>query len=113
MLLLLAEGTTYREIAEKVGCSEPFISKWKKRYLEQRLAGLYSRHEGRQAQVLTPKMEARILEATQKKPGDGSTHWSTRRLAKQLGVHHMMIHRVWSKHGIQPHRFERYMASKA
>ena len=61
--------------------------------------------------VLTPKVEARILNWTRKKPTDGSTHWSTRRLAKKLGVHHMMVARTWKKHGIQPHRMERYMAS--
>lgn len=111
VLLLLAEGETYRMIAEKVGCSEPFISKWKKRFLEEGLAGLYARHQGRPVSVLTPRMEARILDWTRKKPTDGTTHWSTRRLATKLGVHHMMIARVWKKHGIQPHRMERYMAS--
>jgi transposase len=111
VLLLLAEGMTYQQIQERVGCSAPFISKWKKRFLAERLAGLYVRHAGREANVLTPKMEARILNWTRKKPTDGSTHWSTRRLAKKLGVHHMMVARTWKKHGIQPHRMERYMAS--
>ena len=111
MLLLLADGVTYREIASRVDCSEPFISKWKKRFLAERLAGLYVRHEGRPVTVLTPKVEARILNWTRKKPTDGSTHWSTRRLAKKLGVHHMMVTRTWKKHGVQPHRMERYMAS--
>jgi transposase len=111
VLLALADGATYRETAETVGCSEPFISKWKQRFLDERLAGLYNRHEGQPATVLTPKMEARILNWTRKTPTDGSTHWSTRRLAKKLGVHHMTVARVWKKHGIQPHRMARYMAS--
>ncbi len=111
VLLLLADGVTYAEIAHRVECTAPFISKWKKRFLAARLAGLYARHEGRSATVLTPKMEARILNWTRKKPTDGSTHWSTRRLAKKLGVHHMMVARTWKKHGIQPHRMERYLAS--
>lgn len=111
VILLLADGTPYSEIQRKVGCSAPFISKWKKRFAQERLAGLYTRHEGRKVKVLTPRMEARILAWTQKPPTDGSTHWSTRRLAKKLGVHHMMVARTWQKHGIQPHRMERYMAS--
>jgi len=110
-VLLLADGLSYREIAERVGCSEPFISKWKQRFLTERLAGLYVRHAGQPARVLTDKLEARILNATRTKPTDGSTHWSTRRLAKKLGLNHMLIARVWQKHGIQPHRMERYMAS--
>jgi transposase len=111
VILLLADGAPYSEIQEKVDCSAPFVSKWKKRFVQERLAGLYTRHEGRQIKVLTPRMEARILAWTQKSPTDGSTHWSTRRLAKKLGVHHMTVARTWQKHGIQPHRMERYMAS--
>lgn len=111
VLLLLANGRPYREIAERLACSQPFISKWKQRFVDEGLAGLYVRHAGRPIEVLTPKMEARILNWTRKKPTDGSTHWSTRRLAKQLGVPHMTVARVWKKNGIQPHRMERYMAS--
>jgi transposase len=111
VLLLLDEGLSYVEVQEKVDCSAPFISKWKRRFLVERLAGLYSRHVGRAATVLTPKMEAKILARTQKLPRDGSTHWSTRRLAKELGVHHMMVARTWRKHGLQPHRLRTYCAS--
>ncbi|MGQ0647426.1 MAG: IS630 family transposase [Gemmatimonadaceae bacterium] len=111
VLLLLAEGKTYREVVERTARSEPFISKWKQRFLADGLAGLYVRHAGRPADVLTPKLEARILNATRKNPTDGSTHWSTRRLAKKLDVPHMTVARVWKKNGIQPHRMERYMAS--
>jgi transposase len=111
VVLLLSEGASYLEIQERVGCSAPFVSKWKRRFLADRLAGLYSRHEGRKAKVLSPKMEARILEWTRRRPTDGTTHWSTRRLAKKLGVHHMLVARTWRKAGIQPHRIRRYMAS--
>ena len=76
--------------------------------MNERLAGLYTQHTGRKSDVLTPRMEARILNWTRKEPTDGSTHWSTRRLAKKLEVHHMMVARVWKKHGIEPHRIERY-----
>ena len=111
VLLLLAKGATYIQVQEKVGCSAPFVSKWKKRFLSDRLAGLYSRHKGQEPSVLTPRMEARILTWTQKTPTDGSTHWSTRRLAKKLGINHMMVARTWKKYGLQPHRIERYKAS--
>jgi hypothetical protein len=44
-------------------------------------------------------------------PADGSSHWSTRKLGAHLEVSHMMVARVWRKHGLKPHRIERYMAS--
>jgi transposase len=61
--------------------------------------------------VLTPRLRARILSATRRKPKDGSTHWSCRKLAAELGVSKDAVHRVWKEAGLKPHRLERYMAS--
>jgi transposase len=110
-ILLLADGHTWDEVCEYLDCSRGFVASWSKRFAEQRLAGLYSRHLGQVASRLTPRLEARILDATRKPPSDGTTHWSTRRLAAKLGVSHMMVARVWAKHGLKPQRLERYMAS--
>lgn len=112
VILLLEEGHTWDEVCRRVDCSRGFIASWSRRFAEQRVAGLYSRHLGQTASVLTPRLEARILDWTVKrKPPDGATHWSTRKLAGQLGIGHMMVARVWRKHGLQPHRLEGYMAS--
>jgi len=61
--------------------------------------------------VLTPELEARILEATRRAPAGGATDWSTRKRASHLEVSHMMPARVWRTHGPTPHRIERCMAS--
>ena len=45
------------------------------------------------------------------RPPIGTTHWSTRRLARHLKVSHSMVARVWQRAGVQPHRMRRYMAS--
>jgi len=111
VILLLAEGHTWDEVCEQLPCSRGFVASWARRFEEERIAGLYSRHVGQAATVLTPQLEGRILEATRHPPKDGTTHWSTRRLAQQVGVSHMMVARVWRKHGLRPHRMERYMAS--
>src|SRR6266853_1369927 len=112
LILLLDSGHTWAAIRQKLDCTDSFIDRWSKRFLAERLAGLFSRHAGQLPTTLTPAVEARILEwSVQRKPSDGSTHWSTRRLAAQLGVSHMMVARVWRKHALTPHRLERYMAS--
>lgn len=111
LILMLAEGKSYQTIQDELPCDATFIARWKKRFLTDRLAGLYARHPGRAVQKRTPGLEARILEWTRRKPSDGSTHWSTRKLAKHLGVHHMMVARVWTRARLQPHRIERYMTS--
>jgi transposase len=110
-ILLLSEGHTWDEACERVPCSRGFLASWSSRFQEQRIAGLFSRHIGQVTTVLTPQLEARILEATRRAPPDGATHWSTRKLGAQLKVSHMMVARVWRQHGLKPHRMERYMAS--
>jgi transposase len=111
LILLLAQGKSYLTIRRLLGCNANFISRWKSRFEAERLAGLYSRHSGRAAEKRTPALEARILEWTRRSAADGSTHWSSRKLARHLGVSHMMVARVWRRAGLKPHRIERYMAS--
>jgi transposase len=111
LILMLAEGDSWDEVCDKLDCARGFIARWRKRFLDERLAGMYSRHRGQTTKRRTPQLEARILKATQKGPTDGSTHWSTRRLAEALGISHMMVARVWKKHGLKPHRLEGYICS--
>jgi transposase len=111
LLLLLADGESYSSIQATLGCSSAYISRWKTRFEGEGLSGLHGRQQGRQPTVLTPALEAQILEKTRQKPSDGSTHWSTRKLAKELGVRHQLVATVWSRAGVKPHRMERYMAS--
>src|SRR4029077_14632056 len=89
----------------------PTISRWKKRFLESGLDGFETQRPGQPARKLTAKLRARILNASRHRPDDGSTHWSCRKLAKQLGVSKDLVHRVWREAGLKPHRLERYMAS--
>jgi transposase len=111
LLLMLADDVPYRSIQEALGCNPGYVSRWKGRFEADGLAGLYGRHQGRKAVVLTPRLEAKIIEKSRKVPSDGTTHWSTRRLAKVLGVSHMLVARVWARAGLKPHRIARYMAS--
>ncbi len=111
LILMLAEGKSYQVIQRELPCDATFIVRWKKRFLENRIAALYARHPGRAVEKRTPRLEAKILEWTRRKPTDGATHWSTRKLAKQLGVHHMMVARIWKRARLQPHRVEHYMMS--
>jgi transposase len=111
LILMLAAGESYLTIRNALRCDAGYVSRWKKRFETDRLAGLYARHQGSERRALTTPVEARILAWTQKKPSDGTTHWSTRRLAKKLGINHMLIARAWARAGLKPHRMKRYMAS--
>src|SRR5229473_6101525 len=113
LILLLADGLTWAEIRAKLDCSDSYINRWSKRFAAERLAGLFARYAGRERYKVTDRIEARVLARTTKhKPADGSTHWSSRKLATELGdISHMTVSRIWTKHGIKPHRLEGYLAS--
>jgi transposase len=111
LMVMLDDGLSWQVISKQLPCSPDYINRWRQRFSEDRLSGLYARHRGRAAANNGAKVEARILAWTQKKPADGSTHWSSRKLSRALGVSHMMVARVWVKHGLRPQRLERYMAS--
>lgn len=112
LILMLAQGRSYSEIQERLHTTAPTISLWKARFEKERTAGLtLVRHPGKKATVITPKLQAKVLEATRRKPVDGSTHWSCRKLAEYLRISKDAVHRIWRTAGIRPHRLERYMAS--
>jgi transposase len=111
IILRLAEGQAQRAVARQMRCSINTVRLWRERFKAEGLAGLYGRHQGRQVEADSPALEAKILDCTRRGPTDGSTHWSTRKMAEELGISHMRVARTWAKAGLQPHRMRRYMAS--
>jgi len=111
LILALAEGQTYSQIMTSLQTTAPTISRWKQRFAEGGMAGLDTRHKGSQPRVADAKVQARIARKTLQKPGDGSTHWSCRKLAKALGLSKSTVQRVWAQARLKPHRLDRYMAS--
>ena len=111
VILMLADGASFTTISAAVACFPDYINRWKQRFEREGLAGLRAKYCGQPPTLRTPALEARILAKTRRAPPDGSTHWSTRKLAKVMGVSHGLIAQVWRRAGLQPHRLERYMLS--
>jgi len=108
---MLADCHSYSEVRRKIACTDRYISGWKLRFQLERLAGLDSRYRGAEYRRRTAQTEARILELTRCGLNDGSTHWSSYRLAKELGTSQSTISRIWRQFGLQPHRSRSYMTS--
>jgi transposase len=113
LLLLAHQGVANQSIAEQLNLSRPTILALRNAFAKKGIAavtGIGKRK--RRGKVLTPEMEQKILDATLKtRPGDGSTHWSVRMLAKHMGISRTIVHRVWQRHDVQPHRVERFKLS--
>jgi len=113
LLLLAHQGVANQSIAQQLNVSRPTILALRAAFAKDGMAAVTGiRRRKRQAKVLTPDVEQKILDTTLKtRPGDGSTHWSVRMLAKHLRVSRTIVHRVWQRHDVQPHRVERFKLS--
>jgi len=103
IVLDCAAGLSGAEIAERHGVSQQTVTKWRRRFLEQRLEGLTDaprpgqprRHDDAQVQA--------VIDATLNSTPRNATHWSVRSLAQELKVPRDFVHRVWRAFGLKPH----------
>ncbi len=110
-ILALADGMTYAAIKKTLHTTAPTISRWKQRFEDFGIGGLDARHKGIKPRTATPAVQAKVCRKVQQKPDDGSTHWSVRKLASELGVSKSSVHRILGQARLQPHRLDGYMAS--
>ena len=111
VLLLLAKGLSVRVIQAQTGMSPRRQRHWRQQFERRGLDGLLDAARPGRPKKLSQEKESAILAATEQPPAAPITHWSTRRLARRVGVSHSTVMRVWHKAGWQPHRLQRYLAS--
>ncbi len=111
VILALADGESYAAIAAAQGVTDTYIARWKRRVVEGGLPALGDLPRSGRPDRLDPRIEANILATTRTPPPAPFTHWTTRRMAKLIGVSHVTVHRVWQRAGLQPHRLEHYVTS--
>jgi transposase len=106
-----AKGLANREVASKLGVSEAMVGKWRRRFVEHRLDGLSDDpRPGAPRKISDDQVEAVIVKTLEEKPTD-ATHWSTRSMARQVGMSQTTIGRIWRAFGLQPHRAESFKLS--
>jgi len=104
IILLSLQGVSSKEIGHSLQVSQPTIRLWQQRFMERGPAGLTEIAAGRGRKPRHgPQKVAAIVRATQKPPM-AQTHWSCRTMARSKGVSASTICRIWSAHGLQPHR---------
>ena len=111
IVLLAAEGLESRDIAEHLGTGQDTVSKWRRRFAQQRLAGLIDRPgRGRKPHYGQTLIE-RIVDDTVHREPEQATHWSTRTMAKHAGVSHTTVQRIWHAHELKPHLIRTFKLS--
>jgi len=112
VVLLAAEGLKNTEIAERLEINRAMARKWRSRFAEQRLEGLLDEpRPGRPRTVTDDQVEEVIVRTLETTPRD-ATHWSTRSMAREVGLTQSAVLRIWKAFGLQPHRQETWKLSK-
>src|ERR671920_250502 len=118
IVLLSAEGVPGQQIAATVGCAEPTVVTWRRRYAESGLAGLADLPRPGKPSPLPETLRDRVLELTLTEPPIqyGATHWSSRLLAAALAgegtpISHATVARIWHRFGVAPWRAQTFKFS--
>jgi len=104
IILRAAEGRQNKEIALELGVTRRTVARWRNRYTRLGLAGIEkdAPRPGRHPSIPAAVVEEIIRKTTQERPANG-THWSTRSMAKAMGVSEATVRRIWKRHGLKPH----------
>jgi transposase len=110
VVLLAADGVGTNEIVRRVGLSKPAVIGWKRRYAAEGITGLDDRPKSGRPAVIDA---VQIVLATLEPPPEdlGVTHWSSRLLAKHLGISDFTVSTTWKKWGLQPWRTQSFKFS--
>jgi transposase len=111
IVLLAADGLKNTEIAERLGITRGMAAKWRSRFAEHGLDGLTDEpRPGRPRTITDDKVEEVIVKTLETTPKD-ATHWSTRSMAREVGLTQSAVLRIWRAFGLQPHRQETWKLS--
>jgi transposase len=111
-VLLAADGRNNIEIARELGIHRNVAGKWRSRFLRDRLDGLVDEpRPGRPRTITDDQVEEVIVKTLETTPKD-ATHWSTRSMAREVGLTQSAVLRIWKAFGLQPHRQQTWKLSK-
>jgi transposase len=112
VVLLAADGLKNTEIAARLGVSRNMAMMWRARFAEQRLEGLLDEpRPGRPRTISDEQVEEVVVRTLETTPKD-ATHWSTRSMAREVGLTQSAVLRIWKAFGLQPHRQDTWKLSK-
>ena len=111
IILTAASGLTNKQVAAAVGVHHGTVGKWRERFIHKRLDGLLDEPRPGAPRRIGDDLVERVLALTLESKPTAATHWSTRDMARQVGIGHDSVHRIWKAFRLQPHRYETFKLS--
>ena len=112
IVLACAEGRSNKEVAAEVGVWPQTVGQWRGRFVARRLEGLTDEpRPGQPRKITDGQVEEVIVKTLEQTPPNNDTHWSTRTMAKAVGLNQTAISRIWRAFGLKPHMVETWKLS--
>ncbi|RGC65510.1 Integrase core domain protein [Micromonospora sp. MW-13] len=112
IVLACAEGLSNSEVSRRLGVSLPTVGKWRKRFVADRVDGLRDEpRPGAPRKIGDEQVEVVITKTLEELPSDQDSHWSTRSMAKAVGLNQTAVSRIWRAFGLKPHQVDSWKLS--
>ncbi len=116
IVLLAAEGLKALDICERVGCSEPTVTKWRGRFARDGMAGLVDAPRSGAPLIYGPVIRALLIAKACTRPqasaeGARRERWTYEELGGEVGMSASQAHVILSRAEIKPHLTECWMMS--
>jgi len=112
IVLECAQGRSNLEVSHKLHVHEQTVGHWRKRFLKKRVDGLLDEPRPGAPRKMSDEQVEKVVVAALESTPEGATHWSTRLMARHLGLNQTAVSRIWRAFGLQPHRQETFVLSK-
>jgi transposase len=112
IILFTAAGLGTNAIMERRGKSKPCVWRWQERFMAEGFEGLL-RDKTRPSRIapLGAEVAERVVALTMTEPPGETTHWTGAMMAKASGISVSAVQRIWSAHGLRPHKVEQFKLS--
>ena len=112
IVLATRDGLGTMAIKRRTGKSRPCVWRWQERFVAEGVDGLL-RDKTRPSRKppLSAEVKLKVLIMTANETPANATHWSTRRMAKAVGISHNSVQRIWAEAGLKPHLVRAFKVS--
>jgi transposase len=111
IVLACADGGSNTAVAARLGVNFKTVSRWRARFLRDRLDGLTDDPRPGVPHTITDAQVEEVVVRTLEEVPKGATHWSKRELARRTGISPTSVHRIWRSFGLQPWRTDTFKIS--
>lgn len=111
IILAADRGLSNQQVAAELGIHQVTVGKWRERFVQKRLDGLLDEPRPGAPRRIGDDQVERVVALTLESKPVAATHWSTRDMARRVGISADSVHRIWTAFRLQPHRQETFKLS--